>query len=71
MDDFRNVFERTGKLPSSTMRVMWGSAQGGEPVCVGRIPGRRACLCREEPREEPREESVLCGEEPREESVFV
>ena len=50
---------------------MWGGAQGGEPVCVGRIPGRRACLCREEPREEPREESVLCGEEPREESVFV
>ena len=26
-------------------------------------------MCGEEPREEPREESVVCGEEPREESV--
>ena len=37
---------------------------------MGMNPGRRACLCSEEPREEPREESVLCGEEPRQESVL-
>ena len=40
-----------------------GRSPGRRACCVGRSPGRRACLF----REEPREESVLCGEEPREE----
>ena len=65
------------QLPSSTMRVMWGGAQGGaqagaqggERVVSGGAQGGAQRGAREEIvlcGEEPREESVLCGEEPRE-----
>ena len=43
----------------------------GERGHTGNCPHPPCVLCGEEPRKEPREESLLCGEEPREESVFV
>ena len=43
----------------------------GERGHTGNCPHPPWVLRGEEPREELREESVLCGDEPREESVFV